>query len=319
MAYRAHKRPDGRAAKAPNGRAITTGAGCCDCQGGGGDCCAVWAQDRCSFDANAGITYSLNSDIFISATLNDAFGTKYIVPAQNVNLFVTRTVTLADSPNCVLDVSFPVAFDVQRPQQGDTVTREVIIALNYDGRFTGPSVLGAPFPTDFFTTGPASNADAPDRIILTASFGDGLDSSTYPDVVDFAGHVFGIRADADPTSPARYGGRVQYAANINGAVFPSADMFQAVGASRTSSGTMAVTRAGCSLAMTSRASVTEVFGSGAGRYTFRTVNTLTINYGPCAPLPGRPDGSVFVDPAVDAVFREQTKGCKGCGDGNPMV
>lgn len=318
MAYPPHKRSDGKAAKAPNGKPITAHADCCDCQGGGGECCAVWAQDRCSFDANAGITFSLNSDITISGNTVDAFGPKYTIPAQSLNLNVLRTVTLSDSPNCVLDLSFPVDFVVNRPQQGDSVTRQITVALNYDGRFLGPSVLGAPFPTDFFTTGPTTNADAIDRIIVAASFGEGLESATYPDAVDFAGHVFGIRADADPTSPSRYGARVQYSANVNGAVFPSPDMFQAVGSSRTSSGQMAVTRAGCSLTMTSRASVTETFGSGAGRYTFRTVNTLTINYGPCAPLPGRPDGSVFVDPAVDAVFREYG-GCKGCGDGNPMA
>lgn len=319
MAFMPYKRTDGKPAKAPNGKPITANADCCNCNGGGGECCAVWAQDRCSFDANSGITFSLNSDISISGSLTDAFGPKYVIPSQNLNMFVTRTVTLADSPNCTLDLSFPVDFEVSRPQQGDTVARQVLVALNYDGQFTGPSVLGSPFPTDFFTTGPTTNDDATDRIILAASFGEGLESATYPDAVDFAGHVFGIRADADPTSPARYGGRVQYSANINGAVFPSAGMFQAVGASRTSSGQMAVTRSGCSLTMTSRASVTETFGSGAGRYTFRTVNTLTISYGPCAPAPGRPGGSVVVDPAVDAVFREQTRGCRGCGDGNPMA
>lgn len=318
MAFKPHKRTDGKPATAPNGKPITANADCCNCNGGGGECCAVWGQDQCSFDANAGITFSLNSDISISGSLTDALGPKYVIPPQNLNLFVTRTVTLADSPNCVLDLSFPVSFDVQRPQQGDTVARQVLFSLNYDGQFTGPSVLGAPFPTDFFTTGPTTNPDAIDRIILTAGFGDGLDSVTYPDVVDFAGHVFGIRADADPTNPLRYGGRVQYTPSINAAVFPSPPMFQAVGISRTSSGTMSVTRTGCSLTMTSRASVTETFGSGAGRYTFRTVNTLTINYGPCNPPPIR-SGSVFVDPAVDAVFRQQTSGCKGCGDGNPMA
>lgn len=319
MAYPPHKRSDGKAAKAPNGKPITAHADCCNCGGGGGDCCVVWGQDRCSFDANSGVSFTLNTDVTISGSLTDAFGPKYVIPSQSLNSFTTRSVTLSDSPNCVLDFSTPVNFVVERPQQGDTVTRQVVLALNYDGRFSGPGVMGAPFPTDFFSTGPTTNADAIGRIILAASFGTGLESSSYPDTVDFAGHVFGIVADADPVNPLKHGGRVQYSANINGAVFPSAEMFQAVGASRTSSGLMTVTRTGCSLTMTGRQSVTETFGGGAGRYTFRTVNTLTISYGPCAPAPGRPGGSVVVDPAVDAVFREQTRGCRGCGDGNPMA
>lgn len=95
------------------------------------------------------------------------------------------------------------------------------------------------------------------------------------------------------------------------------------GISGNASVSLSLTRANCILDLNYSSSGSGTRANGGDIYVVQYSVQLQhrIRLGRCGTPPGgllMGDGSTFVDPAVDAVFREYGK-CRGCGDGNPMA